>query len=75
MTLMPYGFFDFGQVWQRTRFPGLDATQSAASSGGGFRLSVGRQFSGFVEFATPLTKIIGQENNRRGRVYAGLSIQ
>jgi hemolysin activation/secretion protein len=74
-TLMPYAFFDFGQVWQRTRLPGLDATQSAASSGGGVRLDLGRQLSAFVEFATPLTRIIGQEHNRRGRIYAGLSVQ
>ena len=73
--LMPYGFFDYGQAWQRTRVPGLDRTQSAASAGGGFRLSLGRQVSGFVEFAKPLTKVVGQEKNRKGRIYVGLSIQ
>ncbi|HSL20323.1 MAG TPA: ShlB/FhaC/HecB family hemolysin secretion/activation protein [Vicinamibacterales bacterium] len=74
-TLMPYAFVDFGQVWQRTRFPGLDASQSAASAGGGFRLGLGHQLSAFVEFAKPLTKTIGQEKNRKGRIYAGLSVQ
>jgi hemolysin activation/secretion protein len=72
-TLMPYSFVDFGRVWQRTRFPGLDPTQSATSSGAGIRLSVGR-VSGFVEFAKPLARSISQEDNRKGRVYAGLSI-
>jgi hemolysin activation/secretion protein len=74
-TLMPYAFVDFGRVWQRTRVPGLDRTQSATSSGAGFRLSVGPQLSGFVEFAKPLTRIIGQERNRRGRIYAGFSLR
>jgi hemolysin activation/secretion protein len=74
-TLMPYAFVDFGQLWQRTRVPGLDNTQSLASCGGGFRLSVGRQLSAFVEFAQPLTKIVSQEKNREGRIYAGLSVQ
>lgn len=73
-TLMPYGFYDYGQVWQRTRFPGLDATQTLTSTGVGTRFSLGG-VSGFVEYARPLDKIIGQENNRKGRVYAGLSIQ
>ncbi len=74
-TLMPYAFFDFGEVWQRTRLPGLDRTQSIASTGAGLRFSLGLKLSGFVEFARPLTKIVGQERNRSGRIYAGLSLQ
>jgi hemolysin activation/secretion protein len=75
MALSPYAFVDYGQVWQRTRFPGLDFTQSITSSGGGLRFTLGRQTSGFVEFGQPLTKTVGQEHNRRGRVYVGLSVQ
>lgn len=74
-AVMPYAFYDYGQVWQRTRFAGLDRSQSLASTGGGIRLNIGSHLAGFVEYAQPLTKIIGQENNRKGRVYSGLTIQ
>jgi hemolysin activation/secretion protein len=75
LMLTPYGFVDYGQVWQRTRVTGLEFTQSVASSGGGLRVTTARGVSGFVEFGQPLTKTIGQEHNRRGRVYVGLSVQ
>ena len=74
-TLMPYVFYDFGRVWQRTPSPGLDTTQSAASAGAGLRVSFGRRLSGFVELGKPLTRIVGQEKNRRARIYTGLSVQ
>ena len=74
-TLMPYGFVDAGQVWQRTPFPGLDPTQSAASAGFGSSLNLGGRVSSFVEFAKPLNRIVGQEHNRDARIYAGISIQ
>jgi hemolysin activation/secretion protein len=73
-TLTTYGFADGGRVWQRTRFPGLDAQETATSAGGGFRFGVGSQVSAFVEFAKPLDRIVGQENNRAGRVFAGITV-
>jgi hemolysin activation/secretion protein len=74
-TMMPYGFADAGRVWQRSRQPGSDASQTATSAGVGLRLNVGRQLSGFVEVAKPLDRVVGQENSRDPRVYAGVSIQ
>ena len=65
-TLMPYGFVDAGQVWQRTPFPGLDSTQSAVSAGVGASLNLGGRLSSFVEFARPLTSVFG-DGERAGR--------
>lgn len=75
MALMPYVFGDAGRVWPRTHVEGLEAAQSLATAGGGVRLQVGARVAGFVEFARPLDRIVGQENNRTARVYAGISIQ
>lgn len=74
-ALTPYAFYDMGRVWQRTALPGIDASQSLASAGGGLRVSLGRRAAGFVEYAKPLTRLVALENSRNGRVYAGLSIQ
>lgn len=74
-TLTPYVFGDAGRVWQRTTVPGLESQQTLSSAGGGIRLSLGSQLSGFVEFAKPLDRIVGQESSRDPRVFAGLSLQ
>jgi hemolysin activation/secretion protein len=74
-ALTPYVFYDMGRVWQRTTQPGLDASQSLASAGGGFRVNLGMRTAGFIEYAKPLTKIVALEDSRNGRVYAGFSIQ
>jgi len=74
-ALIPYGFVDGGRVWQRTPLAGLDDSQSAASAGAGFRVASGTQFSSFIEFAKPLTRIVGQEGNKGARIFAGVSIQ
>jgi hemolysin activation/secretion protein len=73
--LMPYGFVDWGQLWQRTRFAGIDDTQTATSAGFGIRVGVRGQLSSFIEFAKPLNRDVGQENNRDPRIFAGVSIQ
>lgn len=73
-TLMPYAFVDLGRVWQRTRVPGIDVSQSAASAGGGIRLNVRGRFSEFIEVAKPMTRMVGQES-RDYKLYAGVSIR
>jgi len=73
-TLMPYGFFDAGRVWQRTPLPGIEASQTATTAGFGLRLQVGIRLSGFVEFAKPLDAPAGMDINRAGKVYGGISI-
>jgi hemolysin activation/secretion protein len=75
VTLMPYVFGDAGRVWPRTRIPGLAAFESAASAGGGVRLSIGTQFSGYVEVAKPFNRIIGTDLNRDPRIFAGISVR
>jgi hemolysin activation/secretion protein len=73
-TYTTYGFYDVGQVRQRNP-GGLPASTSAASSGLGLRLNLGRHVSGVVEIAKPLTKIVAQENDHKLRFYGGLSLR
>jgi len=73
--LMPYGFYDWGQAWQRTTIAGIDPSQTASSAGGGIRLGIGPRVSGFVEAAKPLDKLVTQENSRDPRIFFGVSIQ
>jgi hemolysin activation/secretion protein len=72
---MPYGFYDWGQAWQRTTIAGIDPSQTASSAGGGIRLGIGPRVSGFVEAAKPLDKLVTQENSRDPRIFFGVSIQ
>ncbi len=74
-TLLPYSFVDLGRVWQRTPEPGIASSESAASAGGGIRLNVGNQFSGFIEVAKPFNRIVGQASNRDAKIYAGISVR
>jgi len=74
-TIMPYGFTDLGKVWQRTPEPGIAGSQSAASAGGGIRLNIGRQLSGFIEVAKPFNTIVGSDQNRDVKIYGGVSIR
>ena len=73
--LMPYGFVDWGRLWQRTKFAGIDDSQTATSAGFGIRVGMGSQLSSFIEFAKPLNRDVSQENNREPRIFAGVSIQ
>lgn len=75
VTLQPYVFGDMGRVWQRTLVPGIDRFQSAASAGGGIRLHIGYQFSGFVEVAKPFNPVVGLNSSRNARVFAGVSVR
>jgi len=75
VTLMPYVFGDAGRVWQRTPYPGLAAGESATSAGGGVRLNIGNQFSGYIEIAKPFNSIVGQDSGRDARVYAGVTVR
>lgn len=61
-------------MWQRTTFDGGESYQTLSSAGGGLRLNIGAQLSGFVEVGVPLDRTVGQENSRDPRVFAGLSL-
>ena len=67
-----YGFYDAGAVRQRSPAGG-EASTSAASSGIGFRVSLGNSFSGYVEAAKPLTKPRGDDGSHDLQTYAGLA--
>lgn len=75
LTLMPYAFGDAGRVWVRTGLPGLSSWASAASAGAGVRMNVGSQFSGFVEVAKPFNVVVGSDQSRDPRVYAGVTVR
>ena len=67
-----YGFYDVGYVQQRTP-AGLRASESGASVGLGWRFTLDRYLSGFVEVAKPITNASALVSDRDPRVYAGLS--
>ena len=69
-----YGFYDMGRVRQRNP-GGLNAAESAASTGLGLRIGIGRHVSGVVEAAKPVTRIVAQEGNQKTRFFGGLSIR
>jgi hemolysin activation/secretion protein len=75
VTLTPYVFGDTGKVWQRTRIPGIDASATAASAGGGVRLNIGTTYSAFAEVGKPFNAIVGQDPRRSARVYAGVTVR
>lgn len=69
-----YGFYDVGTVRRRTPI-NEPTSESAASAGIGLRFNVGRQVSGFIEIAKPLTHIVAAEGDRDVRGYLGLSVR
>lgn len=69
-----YGFYDAGQVRQRP-VAGVASAESASASGLGIRFGIGPYFSGYVEFAKPLTRDVAVEGNRKSRLYSGVSVR
>jgi hemolysin activation/secretion protein len=72
--VMPYAFYGIGVVWQRGTPPGQDARSSAANVGAGVRVTGERGFSGYLEVAKPLTKIVTEEGNKNARVFVAVQI-
>jgi hemolysin activation/secretion protein len=68
-----YGFYDHGQVRQRET-GGLKALESAASGGIGLRVAIGRNLSGVIEVAKPVTHVVAQEGDQKARIFGGLSV-
>lgn len=69
-----YAFYDIGTVQRRTP-QNERADESAASAGLGVRLTLARNYQGFVELAKPLTRDVGAEGDRDWRAYAGVSLR
>jgi hemolysin activation/secretion protein len=72
--VMPYAFYGIGVVWQRNAQPGQDARSSAANAGAGVRVTGERGFSGYLEVAKPLTKIVTEEGNKNARVFVAVQL-
>jgi len=69
-----YGFYEAGTVWRRldATEAGADDEESAASAGGGIRMTMGPYVSGYVEGAVPLDHIVAAEGNDDARVFGGI---
>jgi hemolysin activation/secretion protein len=72
--VMPYAFYGIGVVWQRNPQPGQDARSSAANVGAGVRITGERGFSGYLEVAKPLTRIVAEEGNKNARVFVAVQL-
>ncbi len=71
--LQPYVFYDIGQVWQRGAVvAGTSNSASGQSIGGGARFELADTLAGYVEYAQPLARDVGLEENRDGRVFFAL---
>lgn len=68
-----YGYYDVGQVRQRSVAGQSASSESAAARGLGVRFGVGQHFSGYLEFAKPINRIVAAEGNRDSRLFLGLS--
>jgi hemolysin activation/secretion protein len=72
--IMPYAFYGIGVVWQRNPQPGEDARSSAANVGAGVRVAGERGFSGYLEVAKPLTRVVTEEGNKNARVFVAVQL-
>jgi hemolysin activation/secretion protein len=72
-SLQPYGFYDYGSVWQKGNdFTGSSRHSSLSSVGGGIRFSLTDWLSGYVEAAKPLDDQVIAEGNNDLRGFASL---
>ncbi len=67
-----YGFYDVGIIYLRSP-DGDNDSDSAASGGVGLRVNLGSYFSGFAEWAKPLTRDVSAKQSRDPRGYWGVS--
>jgi hemolysin activation/secretion protein len=72
--IMPYAFYGIGAVYQRNPQPGQDRRSSAANLGAGVRVTGERGFSGYLEVATPLTKIVNEEGSKKTRLFVAVQL-
>jgi hemolysin activation/secretion protein len=72
-SLQPYGFYDYGSVWQKGNdFTGSSRHSSLSSVGGGIRFSLTDWLSGYLEAAKPLDDAVIAEGNNDIRGFASL---
>ncbi len=69
-----YGFWDAGQIYNRTPLSATDPQRkSLASAGLGVRFGIGKHVSGSLELAKPLTRDVANEGDRDPRLFASLA--
>jgi hemolysin activation/secretion protein len=59
-----YGFYEAGEVWQKSPLAGEPEHASLASAGFGFRFQFANRFSADFELAKPLTRDIASRGNK-----------
>jgi len=72
--VMPYAFYGIGAVYQRNPPPGQPTRSSAANVGAGVRVTGERGFSGYLEVAKPLTRIVAEEGSKDARVFVAVQL-
>ena len=72
--VMPYVFYGIGAVYQRGAPSDEVAWSSAANIGAGVRVTGEKGFSGYLEAAAPLTKIVNEEGSKRTRVFVAVQL-
>ncbi|HEY8537962.1 MAG TPA: ShlB/FhaC/HecB family hemolysin secretion/activation protein, partial [Steroidobacteraceae bacterium] len=75
--LTAYTFWDVGEVRQRLAESEVvtKTSDSAASAGLGLRFNLGRNVTGYVESATPLTQSVVAEGTDDTRVFGGIRVR
>ena len=71
--MQAYAFYDAGSVWLRSRTIDGESQRDLNSLGLGARFNIDKNFSGFLEFAKPLDKIVSSEGDDDIRVFFGLT--
>ena len=69
----PYAFWDIGYIRNKEDVFGQDRSESAASAGGGLRITLGKSRPGYVKVAKPLTREVFAEGNKDARVFGAIS--
>lgn len=72
-TVQIYGFYDLGKVWDPDNTLAEDRQRSLASTGFGVRSTINDNFAGTFEFAVPLTRTVGTENDKDPRFFGSLT--
>ena len=64
-----YAFMDGGRVFNKNPLVGESGDSSLVSTGVGVRFNIIHDISGFLEFASPNTRIVRSENNDKSRLF------
>lgn len=71
-----YGFYDGGKTTNVNPVAAGDPlTKSLTSAGAGVRFGIGPYFTGSIEAAQPLTRIVANKGNENARIFANLSVR